>query len=65
MKKTIEFRDSLPPTTEPIGHGKYLVHWNIEEKTDPQDESRVFYQYNEVIFDHQPTKTEVKKIKLL
>lgn len=65
MKKTTEFRDSIPPDVEAIGHGKWYVHWNIKEKTDPQDESRTYYQYDEVELDHKPTKTEIKKIKLL
>ncbi len=65
MLKTTQFRDSVPPDVEPIGHGKWLVHWNIEELTDPQDETRVYYQYDEVQLDHKPTKKEITKIKAL
>jgi hypothetical protein len=65
MVKTTEFRDSTPPEVEAIGHGKWLVHWNIEELTDPDNEERIYYRYNEVKLDHNPTKKEVTKIKAL
>ena len=65
MEKTIEFRDSIPPQVEAIGHGKYLVHWNVQELHDEQDTDRIYYSYNEVKLDHKPTKTEIKKIKLM
>ena len=65
MAKTTEFRDSIPPSVEAIGHGKWYVHWNVQKQIDPEDENRIYYQYNEVQLDHKPTAKEIKKIKLL
>jgi len=65
MKKTTQFRDSIPPSLEAIGNGKWLVHWNVQKQQDEQDTDRIYYSYNEVKLDHKPTKTEIKKIKLL
>lgn len=57
MKIEKHYRATAPPQVESIGHGKWLVHWNIEEIGENR------FAYNEVCLTHKPTKKEIASIK--
>jgi len=64
METTKQYRNSIPPDVEAIGHGKWYVHWNVQEVIPEPDapDQTVQYQYNEVCLDHEPTHDEIATI---
>lgn len=64
MEKTTQYRDSIPPDVEAIGHGKWFVHWGVKEMVPEPGatDKTVQYQYNEVCLDHEPTHAEIATI---
>jgi hypothetical protein len=58
-------RNEKPASIEEIGLGKWHFRWDIQEKTDKnEDESQlIYYDYNEVELDHKPTTAEKTAIK--
>lgn len=51
-------RNEIPPTVENIGRGKWHLRWDVQEKQRNDENESIYFDYNEVELDHEPSGSE-------